>query len=181
MSLSAAPDLATTWVPLGVSLIALAGVIFTPVYSKHREGQTQRTEKLLQACEIFETACDTLQDDFANQIAALVRIGQQHPAADLYDYLDRRSPDLDMLADISWYNVTTALNRVERTARRIGHFDKDLFEKAQSIRRSLEEEVQVTKRGAHLGDESIRDRWEQVREQSDRLRHEFTMAVAAQT
>ncbi|MEU5059973.1 MULTISPECIES: hypothetical protein [Streptomyces] len=195
MTLFAASDASTIWVPLGISLVALAGVIFTPVYSKRKEVLTQRKEKLLEACEVFETACDVLQDDFANQIAALLR-SRRHPSNAVYDaqmswdewpvandvYEDVATPAGESEAsDVSWRTVNTALNKAERAARRIGHFDKSLFSKAQAVHRSLKEEVQAIKGGPQPTGDGLRRRWEQARERSDRLRHEFTMAVAQQT
>ncbi|UFR06921.1 hypothetical protein KBP30_39685 [Streptomyces sp. Go40/10] len=194
MTLSAASDASTTWVPLGVSVAALAGVIFTPVYSKRKEVLTQRKEKLLDACEVFETACDALQDDFAHQMAALLR-SRRHPSNAVSDlsmpWEDWSPPDgyedvaqpvgVSDTSDVSWHTVNTVLNKAERAARRIGHFDKTLFSKAQAVHRSLRDEVQAIKGGPQPTGADLRMRWEQARERSDRLRHEFTMAVAKQT
>jgi hypothetical protein len=82
----------------------------------------------------------------------------------------------------SWHTVRTALNRVERTARRIGHYDQKLASQARAIHRSLQAETEVVREAGEsqlaLDERSVRQAaWQEIQERSDTLRDAFTVAV----
>ncbi|MFD5050419.1 hypothetical protein [Streptomyces tendae] len=160
---------------LAVALIALIGAVFAPMYTKYKEDQAKRRDNLRKACRDFETECDELQDQFAGHVVAVAG-----PEAGYDVDLTQVTP-----GNRPWHTVSSALNKVERSARWIGYDNKALHAQAGAILRSLAEEVKAIKEAAGMADPEQRDtrlrEWEAIRQQSDRLRKEFAQAVADQT
>lgn len=174
MNLAAASGLVSELAPWGAALLVFAAAVFTPVYTKRRENDVRRKEKLLEASEVFEEKCDALQDEFSRQITGIF----EHNTGYSTDFTTGTGTGL------TWQSVATALNSIERSARRIGHFHPGMYDQAEAIHQSLKSEVEAIKTAAQSPVHERpphREMWEQHRVRSDRLRREFTRTVYENT
>ncbi|MGW3649220.1 hypothetical protein [Streptomyces sp. NPDC000878] len=180
--------MSTNAVTLAVAFIALAGVIFTPVFTAkaternrqedRRQAEADRREdRLRAACDRFQDDCDALQDKFEAEVRFVFS------SYNLPGYGAPPEIEAERMGSTgeSWNVVHTALKAVGRTTRRIYQEDRDLGAVARNAHRSLHEEVDILREAGQTPSgearEALHRRWLQAQQRSDRLREKFDDAV----
>lgn len=180
--------MSTSTVTLAVAFIALAGVIFTPVFTvratrrnrqeDHKQAESDRREgRLRAACDRFQDDCDALQDKFEVEVRfAFV----SYNLSDDYGEPESDPERLESTGE-SWNIVHGALKAIDRTARRIYQEDRGLGAVASDAHESLQEEVRILREARRPHSlqprETLHRQWLQAQQRSNLLREKFDDAV----
>ncbi|MFC7912106.1 hypothetical protein ACWDRX_17560 [Streptomyces nigra] len=166
--------MSTNAVTLAVAFIALAGVIFTPVFTAKATQRNRREDRLRAACDRFQDDCDALQDKFEAEVQFIF---SRYNNPGYGDSLGIEQQRMGSTGE-SWNAVHTALRAVSRTTRRISQEDRDLGAVAREVHQSLHEEVNILREaGQTLARDALHRRWLEARQCSDRLREKFDDGV----